>query len=105
MHQLSLRFLRWARSITKADACKREQDVIVVPAHVMRSMMTSEEASSSIGVSKSESKQAAARVRRNPSDLPDLAEETPTKEEGSESTSNRSRADTSSPAFGSSRYV
>ena len=25
MHQLSLRFLRWARSITKADACRREK--------------------------------------------------------------------------------
>jgi hypothetical protein len=36
MHTLSMRFLRWARSITQqADACRRESDVVVVPAHVI----------------------------------------------------------------------
>jgi len=36
MHTLSLRFLKWARSIThQADACRREGGVVVVPAHVV----------------------------------------------------------------------
>lgn len=40
MHLLSLRFLRWARSITnQADACRREQGVVVVPAHVARAYL------------------------------------------------------------------
>ena len=40
IHHLSMRMLKWARSITSnADACRRQKDVVVVPAHVMRSMM------------------------------------------------------------------
>lgn len=36
MHVLSLRFLKWARSITnQADACRKESDVILVPRHVV----------------------------------------------------------------------
>lgn len=39
MHVLSLRFLRWARSIThQADACRKEGGVVVVPAHVVMAM-------------------------------------------------------------------
>lgn len=39
MHMLSLRFLRWARSITnQGDACKRESDVVAVPAHVVTAL-------------------------------------------------------------------
>jgi len=39
-HHLSMRMLNWARSITSnADACRKQKDVVVVPAHVMRSMM------------------------------------------------------------------
>lgn len=35
IHHLSLRILRWARSITQqADACRNESDVVVVPTHV-----------------------------------------------------------------------
>lgn len=106
MHQLSLRFLKWARSITKADSCKREQDVIVVPAHVMRSMLTSTATSNEASVTAAIGQGAPVRSKRNPSDLPDLAEETPTKDDskvGGVDVSNRSRADTSSPAFG--KYV
>lgn len=34
IHHLSLRILRWARSITQqADACRNESDVVVVPTH------------------------------------------------------------------------
>lgn len=40
LHHFSMRLLKWARSITSnADACRRQKDVVVVPAHVMRSMM------------------------------------------------------------------
>ena len=41
IHHLSMRMLNWARSITSnADACRRQKDVVVVPAHVMKSMMS-----------------------------------------------------------------
>ncbi len=46
IHHLSMRLVNWARSITSnADACRRQKDVVVVPAHVMRSMMMSQPAS------------------------------------------------------------
>lgn len=50
IHHLSMRMLNWARSITSnADACRRQKDVVVVPAHVMRSMMSQSVAASGSG--------------------------------------------------------
>ena len=50
LHHFSMRLLNWARSITSnADACRRQQDVVVVPAHVMRSMMSQAVAASASG--------------------------------------------------------
>ena len=87
------------------------QDVIVVPAHVMMSMASQATERAIPGVASTVSGQVApTRTRKNPSELPDLAEETPstpgTKDEDAGMT-NRSRASTESPAFGmgSSQYV
>ena len=127
MHILSLRFLRWARSIThQADACRRERDVVVVPAHVVAAMQQSMAAGSSAsgaiieggtnaavsagGNSQQhqQEQQQGTRHRRKPSSgLPDVIEEThaPSTPPGTEDNSNnRSRASTESPAFGST-YV
>ena len=50
LHHFSMRLLNWARSITSnADACRRQKDVVVVPAHVMRSMMSQAVAASASG--------------------------------------------------------
>ena len=112
MHILSVRFLQWARSITgQIDACRRESDVVVVPAHVV---MASQQhrlsaASQEGGRLSSPRGSAAAGQRRKPSDLPDVLEETqqapstpPTP--SVDDSNNRSRAGTESPAFGST-YV
>ncbi|KAL3793743.1 hypothetical protein HJC23_013305 [Cyclotella cryptica] len=105
MHQLSVRFLKWARSITKqADACRREKDVVVVPAHVLRSInqqnLTSPAASGIQGTSS-----ARRKVSGSGSDLPVLAEEAPIAGRGEGP--NRSRTSTESTAggIGGSQYV
>ena len=123
MHILSLRFLRWARSIThQADACRRENDVVVVPAHVVASMQQSMASSSASGAiigegtntavpagnsQQQQQQQQGARHRRKPSSgLPDVIEETqaPSTPEAEDNSNSRSRASTESPAFGST-YV
>jgi len=105
MHQLSLRFLKWARSITKqADACRREKDVVVVPSHVLRSInqqsLTQPAASGIQGTSS-----ARRKVSGSGSDLPVLAEEPPIAGRGEGP--NRSRTSTESTAggIGGSQYV
>ena len=102
MHQLSLRFLKWARSITKqADACRRESDVVVVPAHVLRSLSVQPAASTTpMGTSS-----ARRKTSGSGSDLPVLAEEGPS--EGRADGQNRSRTSTESTAGGivGSQYV
>jgi len=121
MHMLSLRFLKWARSIThQADACRRESDVVVVPAHVvsLQQSMAKSAASSSVGTSTAgvggpQQQQRPGHHNRKPlSGLPDVIPEesqqapsTPGAEsELGSSTHNRSRTSTESPSFGST-YV
>ena len=125
MHIISLRFLRWARSITnQADACRRERDVVVVPAHVMSAMQQSLASSSAqevmtsttgddIGTHSASSgmggvqRQGTTKHRRKPSSgLPDVMEETQQQSPSTppENTQNRSRTSTESPSFGST-YV
>jgi len=121
MHMLSLRFLKWARSIThQADACRRESDVVVVPAHVVQSMANSAKSATSpnlgtntAGVGGPQQQQRPGHHSRKPSSgLPDVIPEesqqapsTPGAEsEMGSSTHNRSRTSTESPSFGST-YV
>jgi len=119
MHMLSLRFLKWARSIThQADACRRESDVVVVPAHVVQSMANSAKSatSPSVGASTAEvggpqQQQRPGHSRKPSSGLPDVIPEdsqqapsTPEESEMGSSTHNRSRTSTESPSFGST-YV
>lgn len=116
MHTLSMRFLRWARSITQhVDACRRESDVVVVPAHVVLTLQqqqqqqvthSSQGAETLAGRATSEASVADAggrgRQRQPASGLPVLIEMTPE----AESNLNRSRASTGSrnsadsPGFG-----
>lgn len=129
MHTLSMRFLKWARSITKqADACRREtvsvviievgilltsfsftmhcicQDVVVVPAHVLRSLAT-QQAAASVSSGAHPPGTSSARRKVSGSDLPVLAEESPM--EGIADGQNRSRTSTNSSAGGiiGSQYV
>lgn len=124
MHVLSLRFLKWARSIThQADACRRENDVVVVPAHVVLAAQQQQQqlsatqnaggmvpspSGTAAGVSTAGAagEQKGTTKQRNPSGLPDLMEETqtPSTPGADNSENNRSRASTESPAFGST-YV
>lgn len=125
MHILSLRFLRWARSIThQADACRRESDVVVVPKHVVmaaQQQQLSPTAQGGGGVTTPTSGTAGATIsatgvqqqgtnhKQTRSGLPDLMEEnempsTPDADNRDNSEHNRSRASTESPAFGST-YV
>ena len=121
MHTLSVRFLKWARSITnQADACRKESDVVVVPAHVVlaaqqqQQAITVGEGMASSGTTTASAPvgggQQGAKYKHNPS-LPGVMEETPgtpTTPPGPDSRDNsehnRSRANTESPAFGST-YV
>ena len=105
MHQLSLRFLKWARSITKqADACRREKDVVVVPAHVLQSL-SAQQAASATGIPPTGMSSARRKTSGSGSDLPVLAEEGPS--EGRADGQNRSRTSTESTAGGivGSQYV
>lgn len=125
IHHLSMRMLNWARSITSnADACRRQKDVVVVPAHVMRSMMSQSVAASGSGereggpIGAAIASEALAAppgsinvtrpsVSGAPKGLQDVVEETPSAE-ASESERGRRRTESSdSPAFGmgSSQYV
>ena len=122
MHTLSLRFLRWARSITQqADACRRESNVVVVPAHVVLAMQQQPSRSTqgtATRAGRAESGASAAntggggggRERQPASGLPVLIEMTSEAESNPENQLSRSRASTESrnssdsPAFGHS-YV
>ena len=115
MHGLSLRFLKWARSITnQADACRKESDVVVVPAHVVmaaqRQQALPPSAQEAASPSAGDGHQVTKHRRKPSSGLPNLMEETqqapstPEAETPDNSTHNRSRASTESPAFGSN-YV
>jgi len=131
MHVLSLRFLRWARSIThQTDACRRECDVVVVPAHVVVAAQrmalnagqsgTGQAASPSATSSnlaggkqppQQQQQEIKHKMNRPSGVMPNLMEETPpptpsTADENPDSLAdtNRSRASTESPAFGST-YV
>jgi hypothetical protein len=122
MHTLSLRFLRWARSITQhADTCRRERDVVVVPAHVVLPMQQQQQQQQQPSRSthgratiagRAESGASAAIAGggggrgRQPSGLPAMIEMTPEAESNTENQLSRSRASTESrnssdsPAFG-----
>jgi hypothetical protein len=116
MHTLSLRFLRWARSITQhADTCRRESNVVVVPAHVVLAMQQQPSRSTqgtATLAGRAESGVSAAitggggRERQPASGLPVLIELTSEAENNPENQLNRSRASTESrnstdsPAFG-----
>lgn len=120
-HLLSVRFLRWARSITHhADACRRENDVMVVPSHVVMASQKQQMQQSSgraagatdAGAARGEGVgggaqqgQGGPQGRNKSAPLPDLMDSTPvTPGAGSNpdnnSTHDRSRANTESPAFG-----
>lgn len=130
IHHLSMRLVNWARSITSnADACRRQKDVVVVPAHVMRSMMMSQ----STGVGGEESimgggpigaaiaAEASAaptpggiNVSRPslsgaPKGLQDVVEETPSTEAGVDNSERERKRTESSEStaggMGSSQYV
>lgn len=129
LHVLSLRFLKWARSITnQADACRRaEGDVVVVPKHVvMAAQQHAMIAASEADTARKELGGATAAVgEKQPSEanMPTLTEEgqPPKMAPGgdssdppdnaalgvvrSDSMENRSRANTDSPAFRGSTYV
>ena len=125
LHHLSMRVLNWARSITSnADACRRQKDVVVVPAHVMRSMMSqSAVAASTSGEQRHEATTAPPPpprsinvTRPSISGKPNLqdvveasrSEETQSNEPGDSEQRERKRTESSdSPAFGmgSSQYV
>lgn len=109
MHTLSLRFLRWARSITQhAELCRRESDVVVVPTHVVRSMQqqhqlshSTQEAATLAGRAESGASAAIAggggrRQQQPVSGLPVLIEMTPEAENSPDNQVSRSRASTES---------
>ena len=121
MHTLSLRFLRWARSITQqADACRRESNVVVVPAHVVLAMQQQPSRSTQgtetlaghaeSGASAAITGGGGGRERQPATGLPVLIEMTSEAESNPENQLSRSRASTESrnssdsPAFGHS-YV
>jgi len=139
MHMLSLRFLKWARSITnQADVCRKEVGVVVVPAHVVTAAQQTRlgatspggaaspdtmisatgsattSGSSATGAQLPQQQQQPQRIKHksNPSgNMPNLMEETqqeapstPGTDNPDSSGNNRSRANTESPAFGST-YV
>lgn len=106
-HVLSVRFLRWARSITHhADACRRENDVMVVPSHVvMASQQQQLQQSSRRAPGAGEGGGEARPGQKKSTPLPDLMDSTPvTPGAGADSdnhtTHERARANTESPAFG-----
>jgi hypothetical protein len=106
-HVLSVRFLRWARSITHhADACRRENDVMVVPSHVvMASQQKQLQQSSRRAPGAGEGGGEARPGQKKSTPLPDLMDSTPvTPGAGADSdnhtTHERARANTESPAFG-----
>lgn len=126
IHHLSMRMLNWARSITSnADACRRQKDVVVVPAHVMRSMMLSRQSVAAGGSGErmmmgegvgSATASAAPpgginitrpSVAGAPKGLQDVVEETPSAEAGDSERERKRTESSGSPAFGmgSSQYV
>ncbi|KAL3823497.1 hypothetical protein ACHAXA_010819 [Cyclostephanos tholiformis] len=116
MHTLSMRFLRWARSITRhADMCRRESDVVVVPAHVVLAMQQQQQQQQqqqpSLSPQGTENLSARAtladagerrRQRQSASGLPVLIEMTPEAEANLNRSraSTESRTSTDSPGFG-----
>lgn len=119
-HILSVRFLRWARSISHhADACRRENDVMVVPSHVVmashqkqqQQQQSSRRTSSSIDACARGGEEGGGEVpqglhgRKQPAPTPDLMDSTPVTPGAGSNTDNNStherlRANTESPAFG-----
>mmetsp|Transcript_19174 Transcript_19174/g.32664 ORF Transcript_19174/g.32664 Transcript_19174/m.32664 type:complete len:829 (+) Transcript_19174:164-2650(+) len=132
VHHLSMRMLNWARSITSnADACRRQKDVVVVPAHVMRSMMSQSVAASGIGgeqtgmgseggpIGAAIAAEASAAptpgginvtrpsVSGAPKGLQDVLEETPSTEanDGERERKRTESSESTSGGMGSSQYV
>lgn len=117
-HILSVRFLRWARSISHhADACRRENDVMVVPSHVVMASQQKQQQSSrrasgatdvgarSEGGGGVQQGQGVPQGRKQPAPASDLMDSTPATpgaglNADSNSTRDRLRANTDSPAFG-----
>lgn len=115
-HTLSVRFLRWARSISHhADACRRENDVMVVPSHVVMASQQKQQQSSQRATSATDVRargeggggvelgQGGPQGCKQPaSDLIDPTPATPGagSNADSNSTHDRLRANTDSPAFG-----
>lgn len=109
-HALSVRFLRWARSISHhADACRRENDVMVVPSHVVMASQQKKQQPPAYGVAaatagETQQRQGGPKSQKTPVSVPDLMDSTPgTPGAGGNtdsSTQARSRVNTESPSFG-----